>query len=243
MAVIPTTQAESSIKRAAPRVARIPPLENGDRLGRREFERRYQAMPELKKAELIEGVVHMPSPVHYTGHSEPHSQIMTWLGIYATATPGVRAGDNATLRLDSDNEVQPDALLRIDRGGRSRVSGEDYLEGAPELVVEIAASSATNDLRDKLRVYRRNGIQEYLVWRVYDEQVDWFQLIEEEYTPLAPDESGMIRSQVFPGLWLNVNALLDGDLAKVLAVLQQGCQTHEHAEFVARLAQSSSAPG
>jgi len=233
MAVTSPTPAEPLAKR----VARIPPLENGDRLSRREFERRYQAMPELKKAELIEGVVHMPSPVHYTGHSEPHSQIVTWLGVYITTTPGVRMGDNATLRLDSDNEIQPDALLRIDRGGHSRVNVDDYLEGAPELVVEIAASSATNDLREKLRVYQRNGVQEYLVWRVYDERLDWFQLIEEEYTPLAPDAAGILRSQVFPGLHLDVNALLDGNLAKVMAALHQGVQTPEHAEFVARLAQ------
>lgn len=237
MAVRLPTPAEPLARRAVRHIARIPPLENGDRLSRREFERRYQAMPELKKAELIEGVVHMPSPVHYTAHSEPHSHVIGWLVNYCAASPGIRMGDNATLRLDSDNEVQPDALLRLDRGGHSQVNADDYLEGAPELVVEIAASSATNDLRDKLRVYQRNAVQEYLVWRVYDERLDWFQLIEEEYTPLAPEATGLLRSQVFPGLQLDVNALLDGDLAKVLAVLQQGLQTPEHAEFVARLAQ------
>jgi len=214
-----------------------PPLDSGDRLTRREFERRYEAMPYIRKAELIEGVVYMPTPVHYGGHSEPHAHIIGWLVAYCAATPGVRLGDNATVRLDIDNEVQPDALLRIDPagGGRSRVSEDDYVEGPPELIVEIAGSSASIDLRDKLRVYQRNGVQEYIVWQVYDRRIDWFHLTEGEYTPLTPDESGVIRSRVFPGLHLAVPALLDGDLARVLAALQQGLATAEHGEFAARL--------
>jgi Uma2 family endonuclease len=142
-----------------------PPLEAGDHLTRCEFERRYEAMPEMKKAELIEGVVHMPSPVRLQSHAEPHASIMAWLGVYRASTPGVRLADNATVRLDLDNEPQPDALLRLEpaAGGRSRVSEDDYLESAPELVVEIASSSASYDLHEKLRVYRRNGVQEYVV--------------------------------------------------------------------------------
>ena len=217
---------------------RIPPLESGDRLTRREFERRYKAMPRIKKAELIEGAVYMPSPVSAI-HSESHVQITTWLGTYCAATPGIRAGDNATVRLDVDNEVQPDALLRLEpqAGGHSRISADGYVEGAPELIVEIAASSATYDLRDKLRVYRRNGVQEYLVWQVYDNRLDWFRLSEGEYVPVTPDAEGVIRSQVFPGLHLAVDKLLEGDLAVVLAELQKGLATPEHAAFVERLAQ------
>ena len=220
-----------------------PPLSSGDRLTRREFERRYNAMPSIRKAELIEGVVYMPTPVHYEGHGEPHSQVMTWLGTYCAATRGVGLGDNATVRLDIDNEVQPDAFLRLEpaTGGRSHVSEDDYIEGPPELIVEIAGTSASIDLRDKLRVYQRNGVQEYIVWQVYDRRVDWFHLTEGEYAPLMPDESGVVRSQVFPGLHLAIPSLLDGDLAQVLAVLQQGLATAEHSEFAARLAEQREA--
>jgi Uma2 family endonuclease len=152
----------------------IPPLEAGDHLTRREFEQRYEAMPEVKKAELIEGVVYIPSPVRAKSHGEPHSHIMTWLGVYRAMTPGVQLLDNATIRLDLDNEPQPDATLRIESmvGGRSLLSEDDYLEGAPELIAEVAASGASYDLHEKLRAYRRNGVQEYVVWRVYYKQVD-----------------------------------------------------------------------
>lgn len=129
----------------------VPPLENGDRLSRHEFERRYQAMPHLKKAELIEGVVYVPSPSRFRSHAQPHARLMTWLGVYQASTHGVELGDNPTVRLDLDNEPQPDAVLLIDRraGGRSRLSEDDYIEGAPELIAEIAASSAAYDLHDK----------------------------------------------------------------------------------------------
>jgi Uma2 family endonuclease len=162
---------------------------------------------------------------------------MSWLGVYCAATPGVYLGANATVRLDLDNEVQPDALLRLEpeAGGHSRISDDDYVEGAPELIVEVAASSASYDLHDKLRVYRRNGVQEYLVWQVYDKRVDWFSLSEGEYIPLVPDASGVIHSQVFPGLRLAVAVLLEGDLARVLAELQKGLVPPEHAAFVERL--------
>ena len=171
------------------RPAETLPLENGDRLTRREFERRYAARPDLKKAELI------------------------------------------------DNDVQPDAMLSIDpdAGGRSRLSDDDYVEGAQELIVEIAASSAAIDLHDKLRAYRRNGVQEYLVWRVLERELDWFVLSDDEYRPLSPGATGVLESRVFPGLRLAVGALLPGDLAGVLSELQNGVRTPEHAAFVERL--------
>lgn len=154
----------------------IPPLEQGDRLSRAEFERRYHAMPHLKKAELIEGVVYMPSPFRQKRHAGPHTDAIGWLHIYKSATPGIDTGDNATVRLDLDNEAQPDAILFIEpeHGGQVRISDDDYIENAPELVVEIASSSASYDLDPKLKVYRRNGVQEYIVWRVLDGELDWF---------------------------------------------------------------------
>ncbi len=219
------------------RPAETLPLENGDRLTRREFERRYAARPDLKKAELIEGVVHMPSPVRAVGHSRPHATILWWLGTYGAATPGVWTDDNVTVRLDLDNDVQPDAMLSIDpdAGGRSRLSDDDYVEGAPELIVEIAASSAAIDLHDKLRAYRRNGVQEYVVWRVLERQIDWFVLCDDEYRPLSPGVAGILESRVFPGLRLAVGALLQGGMARVLSELQNGVRTPEHAAFVERL--------
>ncbi len=215
----------------------IPPLEAGDRLTRYEFERRYKAMPHVKKAELIEGVVYVPTPVHFTRHAEPHSHVIIWLGTYCITTPGVRLGDNATVRLDLDNEIQPDALLRLEpeMGGHSCISEDDFIEGPPELIFEVASTSASYDLHDKFNVYRRNRVQEYAVWRVYDNQVDWWEWEEGEYRPLLPGDDGVIRSRVFPGLWLDVEALLTGDLARVLAVLQKGLETEEHAAFVKRL--------
>src|SRR3954453_7071257 len=151
-----------------PAAAPIPPLQNGDRLTRPEFERRYDAMPGLKKAELIEGIVYMGSPVSHEGHGKPHLWLIGWLTRYLTATPGVDGGDNSSLRLDPDNMPQPDVCLYIlhAAGGVIRISEDDYIEGAPELVAEVSSSSVSYDLHEKLRVYRRNGVREYLVWRV-----------------------------------------------------------------------------
>lgn len=204
-------------------VVELPPLENGDRLTREEFERRYEAMPDVKKAELIDGVVYMGSPVRFGKHSEPRAALLTWMGMYAAFTQGVRLGDNATVRLDSDTEPQPDALLRIEpeMGGNSRISEDDYIEGAPELVAEISSSTASYDLHDKMDAYRRAGVKEYLVWRVDDKQVDWFVLHEGTYMRLSPDASGGMTSQTFPGLRLAVPALLAGDIAQVVGELKR----------------------
>jgi Uma2 family endonuclease len=212
----------------------VPLLENGDRLTRVEFERRYQALPSVKKAELIEGEVYMSSPVRFKQHAKPHAQIMAWLTAYWVATPVVQLADNATLRLDLDNEVQPDVLLFIEPevGGRVKIGEDDYLAGAPELIVEIAASSVATDLNKKKTVYRRNGIQEYLVWQIYERRVDWFVLDEEVYVALQPDAQGVLSSRVFSGLRLAVPALLAGDLAAVLEEVKRGLAMPEHAEFV-----------
>ncbi|BAY12516.1 Uma2 family endonuclease [Calothrix sp. NIES-2098] len=217
--------------------AYIPPLESGDRLTRSEFERRYNAMPNLKKAELIEGVVYVASPWRFETHAEPHGNLMIWLGNYKVATPGVRLGDNPTIRLDLDNEPQPDAILLIDAacGGSSHLSTDGYVEGAPELVAEVAASSATKDLYEKKRAYRRNGIQEYIVWQVFEQTVSWFSLQLDEYVSRIPNASGIIQSQIFPGLWLDVSALVTGNMPQVLAVLQQGLASVEHQTFVQQL--------
>jgi Uma2 family endonuclease len=218
----------------------IPPLEPGDRLSRAEFERRYDAMPGLKNAELIEGVVYMPSPVRFAHHGHPHSRLIVWLGLYETHTHGVATADNATVRLDAKNVFQPDALLMIQSssGGQARIDQDDYVAGAPELVAEVASSSVSIDLHDKLEVYRRNGVREYLIWRVLDRAIDWFALRDGQYQPLAADNDGVARSNVFPGLWLHIPAMLDGKYEIVQATLQRGLATTEHQQFVANLKQA-----
>ena len=230
----------ASVRRSgpAPTVAPVPPLENGDRLTRCEFERRYAAQPDLKKAELIEGVVYMPSPVSLA-HSGPHAMIQSVLLFYSAFTPGVRGEDSATVRLDLDNEPQPDVLLWIepDAGGLARVSEDGYLEGAPELVVEVAAGSASIDMHDKLRAYRRNGVREYVVWRTREERIDWFELADGEYRPLPRGAGGVVRSRVFPGLRIAADALLKGNLAAALKEAERGVGSPEHREFAARLAE------
>jgi Uma2 family endonuclease len=216
---------------------RVLPLEAGDRLTRAEFERRWRAMPHVKQAELIEGIVYMAAAVRADRHGHPHSRLMVWLGTYAIHTPGVQDADNSSLQLDLDNEPQPDALLRIPQelGGQSDVTADGYVSGAPELVAEIAASSASLDLHGKLNVYRRHGVQEYIVWRVLDEAIDWFILHEGHFEPMPVEADGMFRSRVFPGLWLDAAALLRGDGVAVLNALHEGLTTAGHTEFVEKL--------
>jgi Uma2 family endonuclease len=220
----------------------VVPLENGERLSAAAFLRRYEAMPGVKKAELIEGVVYMGSPVRLV-HAEPDNLVQLWLGLYAARTPGTRAAANGTVRLDADNVLQPDAFLRLteDCGGTAQVDGDSYLQGAPELVVEIAASSSAIDLHDKLRAYRRNGVKEYLVWRTLDGELDWFVLEEGEYARQQPDGEGLCRSAQFPGLVLNVPALLAQEGAKVIASLSTALDSAEHREFLRQLAERRSA--
>ncbi|MGE0826403.1 MAG: Uma2 family endonuclease [Candidatus Binatia bacterium] len=220
-----------------------PPLENGDQLTRPEFERRYEAMPHLKKAELIEGVVYVPSPVRYEGHGRQHSMLNGWLVVYSASTPGVAAGDNTTVRLDLDNEPQPDVLLRITNGGHSRIDADGFIAGPPELVAEVASSSVAYDLHQKLDVYRRHGVQEYLVWQTRDNIIDWFVLRDGHYERLPADEAGVYKSTVFPGLWLDGMALLEGELATVLKVLGDGLASHAHVEFVRQMTQKETSPG
>lgn len=167
--------------------------------------------------------------------ANPDIDLATWLGVYEATTPGVQAGDNCSVRLDSNNEPQPDLLLRIKQGGQSRISDDDYVESAPELIVEIAASTASIDLHNKLEAYCRNQVQEYLVWRVYEHQFDWFRLKQGQYLKLEPNPTRIIKSEIYAGLWLDVNGLLQGNLAQLLTVLQQRISTEEHQIFLDKI--------
>lgn len=211
----------------------IPPLEPGDHLTRDEFERRFDATPGLKKAELIEGVVYMPPAVRAEAHGGPHADIVGCLVYYRAMTAGVKVYDNSSIRLDLDNEPQPDAAMLIapDFGGQVKISDDDYVEGAPELVVEVSSSSVSIDLNAKLRVYRRNGVREYIVWRVLDRMIDQFVLREGRFDAIPASAAGILRSVLFPGVWLDTAALIRGDIAAVFGLLQQGMQSAEHAIF------------
>lgn len=216
------------------------PLENGDCPTAGEFMRRYEAMPHVKKAELVKGIVYLGSPVRLV-HAECYTLVQGGLGGYAAFTPGTAAAGNATLRLDADNLFQPDALLRMrpEAGGTARSGADGHLHGPPELVAEIAASSASIDLRDKLQVYRRTGVREYFVWRTKENVFDWFVLDKGQYLPLPPDAQGILESRAFPSFRLNWQAMLARDAASVLKTLQAGLESEAHAAFAARLKAAS----
>jgi len=222
----------------------VPPLRDGEHLSREEFERRYDAMPDLKKAELIEGVVYMPSPVRQELHGGPHFDLITVLGFYRAFTPGVEGGDNSSLRLDLENEPQPDACLFLQPalGGQVQIDPEGYIVGGPEFVAEVSAGSASLDMGLKRRLYQRCGVREYLVWLTEEATLHWFRLEDGQYLEQTPDAEGRLRSVVFPGLWLEVPALLRRDLAAVLTTAQQGVASVEHAAFVAELRRRNAQP-
>ena len=216
---------------------KVPPLETGDRLSRAEFERRYDAMPGLKKAELIEGVVYVPSPVRIDRHGRPHFDLIAWLGFYRWATPGV-SRSRQRQRPARPGQQAPAGCHPLHGPGQGRSGADlrdDYVEDAPELVAEIASSSVSYDLTLKLKVYRRNGVSEYIVWRVLDRQIDWFILQRRRFVRMPLDETGLYQSKVFPGLWLDPAALVRGDTAALQSALQRGLASREHADFVARL--------
>jgi Uma2 family endonuclease len=160
-----------------------------------------------------------------------------WLGNYFAYTPGLEIVDNTTVRFDDDNEPQPDLALfkPVHVGGQARIDDEKYVAGGPELAVEVAASSVSYDAHVKKKVYQQFQVREYVLWRVQDEAIDWFVLRDNQYVAATPDESGLIASTQFPGLVLDVPAMLRHDLATVLARLQQAMASPTHADFVSLL--------
>ena len=200
----------------------LPPLRNGDNLTREEFERRWDLHPEIKHAELIDGLVYLEVTVGWD-HGSRHILAGTWLGAYWGGRAGLQVCDNSTVRLPDGSEVQPDLLLRIteEAGGRSGAVG-GLIEGPPEFVFEVSASSAGYDLHQKFNAYERNGIREYVVWQLHENRLDWFVLREGRFEIVEPDASGVVESVHFPGLRLNVPMLLTGDLAGILRGLAAG---------------------
>ncbi|HET6881940.1 MAG TPA: Uma2 family endonuclease [Pirellulales bacterium] len=226
-----------AVPRGLVRVAAL--LTSGDRMSQAEFHRRYEQYPEHIKFELIKGTVYTASPEGMP-HSKHAVMLTTVLGNYQADTPGVEAGSDPTVILGGESEPQPDVLLRIlpDCGGRSRNEGL-YLAGPPELVIEIAYSSAAIDLHDKKDDYERNGVIEYVVVCIEEQHVHWFDLAKHKSNKLRRD--AILRSKVFPGLWVDTKALFRGEIKRLLQVLNEGLCSPEHSRFVRRLAKAAAA--
>ena len=214
-----------------------PPLRDGDRLSRDEFMRRWEAMPDLRWAELIDGIVYMPSPISDI-HMDFHARMSGWLWFYATLTPGCVSRPAGTWLMAPDSAPQPDVALKIlpDHGGQSTLEGE-YAAGAPELIVEVSHTTAARDTGVKLRLYERSGVREYVVVRPRNRKLAWHVLADRKYQRLEAGEGSLYRSHVFPGLWLDLEQLWKGDFAGMAETVRQGTATPEHAAFVRQLAE------
>jgi len=213
--------------------AGVLPLQPGDRLNADEFERRYEAMPEGTKAELIEGIVYMQAAAKLS-HGQPLGFMTTWIGHYCMATPGTDYANDATDRLDDSNQPQPDVSLfiRPECGGQTRISDDGYLTGGPELIVEIAGSSLAIDRGPKLRTYEQYGVKEYLIWRVKDQMIEWYVRRNDRFELCPADDDGVFRSETFPGLWLQRDAALVRDGVATMNTLDAGLATEAHTAFV-----------
>lgn len=230
----------STIQRSAPRRSRkqnLPPLENGDHLDQQTFHARYEAMGEDVRAELIGGIVYMASP-----QKRPHSwheiKVHHWLSEYAEFTPGTEALGNPTDKLGPQSEPQPDGCLLIlpEFGGQCWLDKDEYLNGAPELIAEIGSAAESIDLNSKKQDYEKAGVREYVMVALRMKKVFWFVRRRGKYKELVPGTDGILRSEVFPGLWLDAAALLHRDSKRLLAVVRQGLASPEHAAFAAKLA-------
>ena len=219
-----------------PRKETIPILVAGQRLDRATFHERYEAMLPEARFELIGGVVVMPSPVG-RGHGDFVKDLAGWTCHYSRRIKALSGGCDSTVMLDNLSEVQPDLHLRIkpEYGGHIRHKGK-YIAGAPELVIEVSASSKAIDLGRKFEDYRRCGVLEYLVVTLEPEEIHWFARDGDRLEPLPPGVDGVYRSEVFPGLWLDPGALFSEDLDGLFGTLDRGLATPEYAAFAAELA-------
>ncbi len=213
----------------------LPLLESGDTLDSDEFLRRYEAMPELKKAELIDGIVYvMSSPVSTEKHGDPDNTIQGCFYNYSLATWGVRAASNSTILLGPKNIPQPDISLRYlpERRGKPQFDKKGYQIHPPELIVEIAGSSASIDAHKKRDIYCAAGVPEYILWQTYDFEINGWYLENGVYRTFPVGDDGILRSRKFPGLWLDLKALLSDDLKLLQQTLDRGLKSPEHAAFL-----------
>jgi Uma2 family endonuclease len=219
----------------------LPPLTNGDHLDQKTFHERYEAMASHVRAELIGGIVFMSSP-QKPPHGRHHQWLNRWLDEYEEATPGTEGFVNTTNKMGPDAEPQPDSCLLIlpEYGGQTWLDTDGYLSGAPEWIGEISDSTESIDLRRKKLDYEKAGVREYMVAALRTRDILWFIRRRGKFKELAPGADGIFRSEVFPGLWLDPEALLRRDRKRMLAILRQGLASPEHAAFVTKLAAKKS---
>lgn len=227
MSSIPERSSTDAQKRAKGRL-----LHNGDKLKQEQFHRLYEQMPTDYRAELIGGLVFEPSPLGYP-HGNHHAHLACLVDTYATYTPGTGVADNATVILSAEDEVQPDLVLRIEKRGSSLINNKNYIQGAPELVAEVAHSSCAIDLHLKKKRYALAGVEEYIILCLEPMQLHWINLRSGD--ELKCDDFGICRSVVFPGLWIHARALLDGNRVLSLETVNEGLRSQEHADFVTAL--------
>ena len=231
MMTMPTRRATGRIEKPY-----VPPFEDGDVMDQPTFHALYLETPKGFRAELIEGVVQMPSPVQRR-HAQPSRKVSQWLGAFADATEGTDAFNEITAILAKDSEPQPDHSLIVlpEAGGQTSVSSEDYVIGAPELALEVSNTSVLIDLHAKKQMYDKYGVREYIVVETKRRVVHWFVRRVDQFVPLKVDADGILKSKCFPGLWLESSALFDRSAARLLTTLKLGLATPEHAKFAAKL--------
>jgi Uma2 family endonuclease len=224
-------------RRSEAKTGELPPLENGDHLDQKTFHERYEAMPSHIRAELIGGVVYMSSPLKRK-HGRHGAHLTHWLVSYEVATPGTEALDNTSNILAPDSEPQPDGCLLIlpEYGGQIWEDDKGYVNGAPEFTGEVSDSTESIDLHAKKQDYEAAGVREYFVAAMRSRKIFWFVRRRGKFRDLLPGSDGILRSEVFPGFWLDPAAFLRRDQKTVLAVLRQGMASPEHAAFVTKLA-------
>jgi hypothetical protein len=209
-------------------------LHNGDHLKQAEFHKRYRLCPEDMKFELIGGVVYMPSPTRWM-HAGYDEELGFALGLFRRGTPGVELLHNVTTILGAESEPQPDLALRIlpEFGGRSWLDDDEYVNGPPELLAEIAHSTVSIDLHRKREDYERAGVLEYVVLCVAEQELHWFHFKAKRR--ITADRHGVYRSRVFPGLWIDGPALLARRSVRIAEVVADGLKCREHAAFLKKL--------
>jgi Uma2 family endonuclease len=205
---------------SSPFRAFTPPLESGDVLDGAEYWRRYCATSDKLKSERINGKVYIMSPLRAVYHGNPHLLLAQWIATFAMHDPTLIGSDNATVRMNADNDPQPDlCLLRVN--GQTRFDDEGYILGAPELIVEVAGSSASYDFREKRDVYEAAGVGEYLVFETIEGRIEWWRADNGRFVDISQVD-GIYKSVLFPGLWLDAEALRAANALKLIQTLEQG---------------------
>jgi len=214
----------------------VAPFEDGDVMDQPTFHKLYEAAPQHFRAELIGGVVHLPSPVGMR-HGKPHSILGAWLAFYSAESIGTESFIDITAIIGGDSEPQPDVSLIIspEAGGQTKVSEDDYLTGSPELAVEISHTTTLVDLHAKKQMYEKYGVREYIVVETKRRAIHWFIRRDSKFVAIKPGADGLFKSRVFPGLWLEPGAVFEQSAKKLLSVLEAGLATPEHAKFTAKL--------